>query len=478
MSDAQPRQLQDDPAAQARPAAEGIGLWPSIVVMAALTALFLVWPLYRLFLPIEIHTNEPWNAWQIERAMGGVSPLYPAPDDTIANNYPPLYFYLIGLISRLTGDPIYTGRVVSLLAAAGLAVAVGQCIRQLGGSRAMAAFGTVWFLATTVRFFWYFAGMNDPHLLALAVMTSGLAWFLARLSQGRSPEPALAVMVLAGFIKHSLWATPVTALIWLAMTQWPRVPRALLVCALLTAVGLMACYATYGPDFFSNLTAPRVMTLKRGVVMLGRLQWIAIALAVWGLWAVDKRGLRRAEFSTIFIAAGFATYVVQSLGQGITINAQLELVAATAIGLALAMGDLASVPALRRFGLQRAGLWIAVALILRLVLSERIEPLQIALSPQYRSQIAHQVDVTNSEIARIRAIVGPVACTIPTVCYRAGKAFVFDDFLLGQRVATGRWTQERLTAALQAKGVLFETIAPEAEWSQDPPAVFRSWMGP
>ena len=229
--------------AQAMPADEGIGLWPCIGIIAALTALFLVWPLYRLFLPIEIHTNEPWNAWQIERAMGGASALYPAPDDTIANNYPPLYFYIIGLISRLTGDPIYTGRVVSLLAAAGLAVAVGQCIRQLGGTRVMAAFGAIWFLATTVRFFWYFAGMNDPHLLALAVMTGGLAWFLARLRQGQSPEPALAVMVLAGFIKHSLWATPITALIWLALTQWRRVPGALLICALLVAVGLTACYA-------------------------------------------------------------------------------------------------------------------------------------------------------------------------------------------------------------------------------------------
>ena len=38
---------------------------------SGLAALFLIWPLYRIFLPVEVDTNESWNAWQTVRAMGG-----------------------------------------------------------------------------------------------------------------------------------------------------------------------------------------------------------------------------------------------------------------------------------------------------------------------------------------------------------------------------------------------------------------------
>src|SRR5512132_1468179 len=86
--------------------------------IAALAALFLVWPVWRAFLPLEIWGNEGWNAYHADAAMRGAG-LYPPPDGLVANNYPPLSYFLIGWLGQLFGDPLYVGRALSLLATLG-----------------------------------------------------------------------------------------------------------------------------------------------------------------------------------------------------------------------------------------------------------------------------------------------------------------------------------------------------------------------
>ncbi|HEV7600805.1 MAG TPA: hypothetical protein VGO49_11195, partial [Bradyrhizobium sp.] len=74
--------------------------------IAVLAALFLVWPVWRAFLPLEIWGNEGWNAYHADQAMRGAAQLYPPPDGLVANNYPPLSYYLTGWLGRLFGDPL------------------------------------------------------------------------------------------------------------------------------------------------------------------------------------------------------------------------------------------------------------------------------------------------------------------------------------------------------------------------------------
>jgi uncharacterized membrane protein len=443
-----------------------------LAVLAALTALFLAWPLYRLFLPVEVHTNEAWNAFQIDRLLQGKA-LYPPANSLIANNYPPLYFYIIALLQPLIGDTIYTGRLVSLLSLAGLGAGVYACARQLGSSRMIAAVAAVWCLATFTRFYWYFMAMNDPHLLGLAVMTAGLAWFLARLHRGAAVEPALAVMLLAGLIKHSLWATPLTALLWLAIVDRRQLARAVLFCAASGAAALAVFYAAYGSDFFANLLAPRLMTLKRASVMLGRLQWLAPAMVINSLWVAAQWKDARAKFSVLFGAVAFAVYFFQSLGQGITVNAQMELAVAVALGLSLTLGGIADVPAFTRRGLVTGAVWIAAILVLRLAASERLEPVLTVFSAEYRQSMVQQAALMEEEVARVQAMTGNIACSVPTVCVRAGKDFVYDDFLIGQRVRSGRWTEAQRQAAIAANAVTFVEVNPSSEWDRSIPAVFQ-----
>src|SRR6516225_12105593 len=91
------------------------------------------WPLYRAFLNVEIENNEAWNAYFADAAMGKM-PLYPSADQLITNNYPPLSFYIVGLLGRFVGDPVLAGRLLSLLAMVAIATAIVLSVRRLGGS--------------------------------------------------------------------------------------------------------------------------------------------------------------------------------------------------------------------------------------------------------------------------------------------------------------------------------------------------------
>src|ERR1051325_290758 len=82
--------------------------------IALLAALFLVWPVWRAFFPMEIWGNEGWNAYHADAAMRGAAQLYPPSDGLVANNYPPLSYYVMGWLGRAFGDPLYAGRAVSI----------------------------------------------------------------------------------------------------------------------------------------------------------------------------------------------------------------------------------------------------------------------------------------------------------------------------------------------------------------------------
>ena len=179
------------------------------------------WTVYRAFLNIEIEPNEGWNAYFADAAMGKM-PLYPSTDQLITNNYPPLSFYIVGLVGRFMGDPVLAGRLLSLVAVVAIATAIALCVRRLGGSGVPAKISAAFFVATMSRFFMPYVGMNEPQLLGEAIMTFGFLWFLIARSNDRGYVGPVLLMALAGFVKHNIIAMPVTVFLWLALFTSPR----------------------------------------------------------------------------------------------------------------------------------------------------------------------------------------------------------------------------------------------------------------
>ncbi|TMJ00171.1 MAG: hypothetical protein E6G97_19920 [Alphaproteobacteria bacterium] len=429
--------------------------------IAALAALFLVWPVWRAFLPMEIWGNEGWNAYHADQAMRGAE-LYPPPDGLVANNYPPLSYYLLGWLGRLFGDPLYVGRAVSLVATLASGAAVAAVVRQFGGSRAGRLIGGFWFVATMARFFEFYVGMNEPQLLNLAVMAAGFAWFLQRHAEGRPVEPAVLVMVFAGFIKHNFITLPLVALIWLALDNWRLALRAALVGGAAAALGLALCALLFAPYFIPDMLMPRVYHMARALSTLGRLQFILPAMVLWAIWAWAERRSNPARFSALLIGIALPLCLIQKSGAGVDENAQFELIFATAVGIGVAYDGLLRDPLRTGWSPQVISVIVLGILIVRLLLSSRLEFAYLLASPQYRALAAENAAVTRAEAARVAAIPGPVACQNLVVCRMAGKPFVYDHFWVTQLVETGRMTWHQVEQLARRKAIVRDDTDPRA----------------
>lgn len=419
-----------------------------IAGMALLGALYWLWPVWRAMFPLEIDIDEPWNAYRAD-AVFGPDPLYPPPAGLIANNYPPLSFVTIAGLARVTGlDALLVGRILSMLAVLVIAAAVAACVRSLGGSRGGAALGAIWFASLLPRAFDAYVGKNDPHLLALAIMAVALAWCLRRARAGRDPLPALLLMVLAGFYKHSLIAIPTTALLSLAATHRQWFWRGALVSAAAAIAGLLACVAVFGSDFLGQLLFPRVHSLGRSLRALERLNAVAPALVILGIWIWHDRRSDAARFSMLFFGTAFASFLVLKTGEGLGENALLELTFACAIGLGLAFDRLPALGAVPAWIRGRARTAIPLILCVGLLALPNAEIYQLLVSAEYRDEFRRNSEVAHAEAARVAAIAPPVVCSVQTVCRQAGMAQVTDPFFVQQKMATRRMSEADLAARL------------------------------
>ena len=419
-----------------------------LLVCAAVALAFCA---YRSFLPLEIDPNEAWNAWLSK----SLARLYPDADALTINNYPPLYFYLLHGCSLLGAEEVYAGRAISLLASLALTYSVYRATAGLGVTRLAAGAGAAWFLATLAGAFTGYVGMNDPHLCGLAVMGAGFSWFAARTQKGLAAEPAILLMALAGFIKHDLIALPASALIWLAFDRPRAAVRALAFGLGACGAGLLICHAAFGDNFLHQLMMSRVVGWQNLHIALAYLTPLSGAMAVSAAWIVHdwRSGLSRKM--AVLLGLTFASGFVQSLGDGVDVNAYFELLFALAIGLGLAFGKIHALGARLAFG---------IALLLTLSLSSQSEPYRFAFSPEFRNDISENVKAVKAEVRRVKSIKGDVSCSVMLICYWAGKRFVWDDFAMRQRVATGGWTQAELDRQARLHRIRFEKIDERYAW--------------
>jgi len=430
-----------------------------LVAFAALFSGFILW---RIVVPLQIDVNEAWNGWQVDRWLSG-APLYPEANALIINNYPPLSFYIVAAIRPAFENSIMAGRFLSIASVFVIALAIYLSARHLKAEKWAAGLGALWFIATMTRFFGEYAGMNDPNLLALAVMGIGFVVFLR--SKARSTlYLAFSVMMLAGLIKHNIVAIPLSALLLLWLGNRGRAIEIAFYCAIIIGLSSLALFELYGPAFFQQLMMAREISLIRPLERIGRLQFVLPVLIFWFIWLRSAPPSQAKRVTVILVIASFVVNELALTGAGVANNAQFELVFATGLCLSLIVRDLQwrfSSIGRRRFDV---GLALLCVMVARFLLWPALDPYLLVASPSYRADIVEKVAILQSEIERVRAIPGPVNCSIRTVCYLAGKDFVFDDFAMSQRIKTGHATEASIRAEAERLGIQFVAIREEARW--------------
>ena len=424
------------------------------------------WTVYRAFLNVEIENNEGWNAYFADAAMGKM-PLYPSTDQLITNNYPPLSFYIVGLVGRFIGDPMLAGRLLSLVAVVAIATAIALSVRRLGGSGVAGKISAAFFVATMSRFFMPYVGMNEPQLLSEAIMAFGFLWFLIARSNDRGYIGAILVMALAGFVKHNIIAMPLTAFLWLGLHRGREAVKCFCVAVIGIMTGIAICYALFGWNFFFNILTPRHYSLKRAVHIFGELEWVSVGLVICLYNAWVRRRDVNVQLCSWLIAIALGSYFLQKSGAGVDINAQFDLVIAVAIGLGLAFTQISLWPITCRLASEQAQAILLLAVCVRLLASKQLQPVRLIFDSSFRSEIAMRERAMTDSIERVRRIPGDVTCGRDMlVNYRAGKSFVVDAFNAEQRILAGALPKDAIAARVAAGTLTIVEVDRRVRWPE------------
>ena len=422
-----------------------------IAALAVLVAGLLGWPLWRAGLVVHFDLQEGWVAgYALESAQGG--PLYPGPERLATNNYPPLHFILVGWPGVWLGDPIRFGRFAAIAALLALAVEVAAIVRLLGGGRMAAALAALALIGTIAKSATAYVGMNDPQLVAHALVMAGVAAVLAARARLWPVLLGVALMILAGFFKHNILAIPAATMLWLLVRRRGQFAPAA-ACALgLGALGVASCVAAFGPDFLRNLDLPRDYSVGRLLRNLGVLQAIAPALI---LWPLVRRRLARDEatdFIDFAFAASLLLFLVLRLGEGIRINALFEAMIMGSIALGLAFERIAALDLFGRKAPAALRAIVAGAVLLRLALVPSGEAMRVWFDPAFRAALRTQEAATLEDIAWLRAHPGPLFCESLSLCVWAGRRIDYDPNTVGLRLPAGVIDGTAVNAQLGAIG--------------------------
>ena len=419
----------------------------ALVAIACLSA---VGPLYRATFLAEIDINEGWNAYHIDALLRG-RPLYPPLDALITNNYPPLSFAILAPLSWLSGDTLMTGRIISFVSLIAVAAGVFAILRLLAVRKAFAAIAALVYFATMCRLFDSYVGVNDPQLLGNALMTLGFAAFLRQRGKpSASYASPAALMVAAGFVKHSIVAMPLTALATLAMEDRRGAMRFALVGVAISAAGLALCWFLFGADFIGNVFGPRPYSLTRGLRAFEDLHRVPIAFFAWVTYAIFVRDGIRGRMLHILCAIALAESFFGRGADEVDRNAGFDLFIALHLVLGVALERMADFPMLPGFTAIRARALVVGLCAARLLFGESVDSFNVIYSPAQRAWYRAAEAATRQEVARVAARPGPLYCDSPLICYLAGKPFLVDPVNVPLRIAAGRLPKDAVEKRIAA----------------------------
>jgi hypothetical protein len=402
---------------------------------------------------VPFDPNEGWNAAFAHAVLATGSPYPPAPN-LMVNNYPPLSFYLVAAISKMTGDAIVAGRVVALTALFAVALGIETAARWMGCTRLEALFAALLFTAGLMLTTDY-VGMDDPQLLGHAVAMGGL---LLALREPRTPRLMVAsalLFVLAFFVKHNLVVLPAALALWLLLADRRHAITFIASGLIFLLIGLGLFKQVYGVSLLSQIDSARTYGVAN--IWSGLAQWApwgaapaAGAAALYLIARHDRHAMLCAIYVLVAIVAG--AYFLG--GAGVDSNALFD----ADIALALCAGLL-----MNRLPLP---LWRGAAAVLYAI------PLIAGLwaldapwrtSDYWLHPLAEDRSAAAGEIALIRTADGPVLCEMLSLCYWADKPAEADVFNLDQAYLTGARNDAGLVRAIEAKHfalIQFEQLEP------------------
>ncbi len=388
-------------------------------VLALMTLALLARNILAIPVLVPLDPNEGWNAAHALSLLAGHG-LYPPPQSLMVNNYPPLSFYLVAALTKLTGDAVIAGRLLSLFAFLADCAAIALIVRQMALSL-HAQWAAVLFFAATLLVASDYVGMNDPQLLGHAVQLFALLLLL----RGR-PLAGGVVFAASLFVKHNLLALPLAAAFWLWRQDAKQALRFALPGIGCVGLGLVVFRLVYGIGLWSVVGSSRLVSFANVESAVSHLWWAVLPLGALLLLNHPKR-----DFALTYAGAALLVGLAFSAGDGVDVNIFFDVCVACALALGLVAETNSA----------RAAL---CALPLPLMLIAGFHDNNFFFTPDFRNQSAR-------DIAFLKSHPGPALCDQLSLCLWAGKGAQVDVFNIGEQLKTGARDPAALTQLIAAR---------------------------
>jgi hypothetical protein len=408
-------------------------LYGTLCLFSVFTA---VVPFCRSLYRVELNYVEGWNVY-IASALAHHATLYSSKYSWTTVNYPVLYFYVLGLLSRLTHDYLFTGRFLSLSSLLICCVFVGAIVRRVTGVTTAAILSAFFCLALFCARADQRVGMNDPQILAQVFFLGGLFLYVSRRPGMLCLAGTAFLFVLGGDFKHNSVDFPIAVLLDLYIVSRRRAFNFLVWAAVFLSVAIFCNIYIGGPFFAANLLTPRLYSisgaLKSFLEVYGTIQipFLAAALMVVPtIKASSSRVLALLFVVSLIIGIAFAG------GAGVALNTFFS----NLFAIAILVGILIANTSTNRIDFLRGAPYLRLAipsilfgsLLFLMPGTGQLRPVEtLRTMREGQLRFERQVSFLQSEH-------GPVLCESLLRCYFAGKPYVYDPFNSTSLIRAGR----------------------------------------
>ncbi len=414
-----------------------------LIVLSIVTVLCCIQPIVRLDKFVFIDYNEGWNAYFADMAISGKQ-IYQPKEDLIQNNYPPIAFYLVGIMGRILGDTIIGGRLLSIIGILISSAIAAFITYHFTKSRFYGALGAMLIIGYMGLYHTDYFGMNDPHWLGQGLMMTGLLIFMLRNNTRSGIIFSIVVMLIAGFVKHNFLAIPLACTLWLWFNKRDKFLRWITTSIILLAFSFALLLIIYGGQFFSNIFfAPRSYHIgaiaRAGQWLQPALLYFVISLIIC-IW--DKSAEMKLLKLSLILSLFFGLLVIG--GGGVYVNVLYESII---FGIIISVIGLNS--AINYLKNNRKMVFVGVFILSLPIIS--ILPFKLYLTKQWLKDLPKKEQEIKNDINYISKIEGKVICENLALQYWSGKPFVFDFFSVGQMLKTKKLDNEFIEKLIAEK---------------------------
>ena len=391
---------------------------------------FIVYPVFSSQFDFEYSYNQGWNAYHQIGALDGA--LYQNESRYVFTNYTPLYFFIVGYLSKSV-DVILVGRALSTLSFVGIVFLVAFICKKLHASRREALFGAVMCIGLLGAYHRIYVGIDDPQLLGSAVSLLGLLVYLGRRAGFIKNITTLSILIVAGLIKQTLLTIPIMIALDLALRDRRQGVRFLVEAIVMVTAVILGLYLLFGYACFEQIFSPRQYSIHAAAtktlshpLLTSAVVPLAISfLAIYVRYEANRLIL-------IYVVSALVVGALLSGGAGAESNQFIDLAIASSIAGAAILRCL------------REDLHADHRLTSAAVLVAFYGPaLQIPYAvEQLRDGLSGSLQAAETSFHRDLQFMahypGAAFCESPMLCFRSGREFLIDPFNASQAVRLGR----------------------------------------